>query len=202
MARNAGVPVTNLNATVPKCGEVWHALQAINVFSLNKTEQKHQITCDTNKDSAFVVHMLDKQVRFLKGENGLCCHKPSHNTKTNPKASFVGTIEENKRFFMDQEFQRAKRARESCHTMGTPSLTDFKAIICMNCVKDYLATLQDIGIVEIFCPDMGSIKDKATRLKPITVALDHIEIPKELVKAQQDVTMCVDTMKINGIPFS
>jgi hypothetical protein len=36
---------------------------------------------------------------------------------------------------------------------------------------------------------------------PAPVVDDYIEIPKELTDAQHDVTLCLDGMKINGLPF-
>ena len=33
------------------------------------------------------------------------------------------------------------------------------------------------------------------------VTSDVIEIPKELIAAQQDVTLCMDSMKVNGLWF-
>jgi hypothetical protein len=62
--------------------------------------------------------------------------------------------------------------------------------------------IEDINIAKkIFGPDIGSIKGKATREKPAPVVLNFIEIPHELIEAQRNITLCIDTMKINGLLF-
>ena len=63
-------------------------------------------------------------------------------------------------------------------------------------------TIEDVNIAEkIFGLDVGSIKGKTTREKPAPIVSDFIEIPHELIEAQRNVTLCIDTMKINSLPF-
>ena len=74
--------------------------------------------------------------------------------------------------------------------MGTPSVEDFKAILKMNLIKNCPITTEDINLAEkIFGPDIGSIKGKTTRRKPLAVVKSHIEIPKELISSQKEITL-------------
>jgi len=93
-------------------------------------------------------------------------------------------------------------ARELYHALGTPSIADFKAIICLNAIRNNPITTADIDVAEkVFGPDIGSLKGKTTRAKPTPVVEDYIEIPKELYAKQQNIVLCIDGLKINGIPF-
>jgi hypothetical protein len=82
-----------------------------------------------------------------------------------------------------------------------PSINDMKAIIRMNSIKNNLVTTADIKITEIFGPDIAALKGKTTHHKPVPVVKDYIEIPQELIAAQHSITLCLDSMQVNGIPF-
>jgi hypothetical protein len=72
----------------------------------------------------------------------------------------------------------------------------------MNSIKNNPVTTEDIEIAEkIFGPDIPSLKGKTTRRKPVPVIEDYIDIPKELVSAQHSIMLCIDVMKVNGVPF-
>jgi hypothetical protein len=131
------------------------------------------------------------------------CHKPKYsNTQKNIKneTNMMNTVEENKQFYTERQIARAYKARELYHTLGTPSVHDFKTIIIMNAIKNKPVTLKDMKISEmIFGSNVGRINDKTTRIKPNSVISDHIEIPQDLIKKQQDINLCINTMFINGI---
>ena len=88
------------------------------------------------------------------------------------------------------------------HSIWTPSIADLKAAIHMNAITNSPVTTADVDLAEkIFGPDIATIKGKATQQKPMPVTSGVIEIPKELIAAQQDVTLCMDDMKVNGLWF-
>jgi hypothetical protein len=54
---------------------------------------------------------------------------------------------------------------------------------------------------DIFDPDIGALKEKATRHEPYLIVQNYIEIPKELVTSQRNVTSSIHAIKINGVAF-
>lgn len=205
LSTNGGDLHTNQRATVPKYGEVWFDPTAItNIFSFAEMENRYRITYDSSKEKAFVVHLPDKQIKFSRTDNGLYAYKPNYTTKNH--ASLVNhsleSVEENKKLYAPRQVQRAKMVRHLYHALGTPSLSDFKAIIKMNVIKNLPITLEDVNIAEqIFGTDIGALKGKTTRQKPAPVVSDYIAIPPEILDTHQDIVLCMDGMKVNGIPF-
>ena len=91
---------------------------------------------------------------------------------------FITTLEENKTFYTLQQFEKAKRARDLYHALGTPSINDFKAMITINAIRNNPVTVEDINLAEkIFGPDIRSLKGKTTRRTPAPIVADYIEIP-------------------------
>ena len=202
LATNGGSMVTNMKADLPEWGEVWFNEKAItNIFSYAEMADRYRITYDSEKEDAFIVHLPDKTVRFERIGMNLYVFKPTTRIRAE-NAQMLNTLEENKTFYTERQFQRAKRARDLFHALGTPSINDFKAIIRMNTINNNPVTTDDIKIAEkIFGPDIGTLKGKTTRRKPLPVVNDYIEIPKELIQAQREVTLCMDGMKVNGQSF-
>ena len=176
-------------------------------------EDQFRITYDSSKEKAFIVHMPDKQIKFRRSDNGLYYINVDFVIKDNQvvktsgkkvtfKQNMVQTLDENKKFYTDQQIERAKTARELYQALGTPSVRDFKNIIHMNMIKNNPVTLEDIKILEnIFGPDIGALKRKTTQQKAETIINDYIEIPSELVTKHENVTLFMDTLFINGMPF-
>jgi hypothetical protein len=203
LVTNAGILRTTQKVTIPGWGEAWFNPQAItNIFSYAKMAKHHRITYNSNKEDAFTVYLPNKRIKFTKPDQGLYIFKPKIKKTNRIGSPFVNTIDKNKIFFTTWQVDKAKQARELYHALGTPSIQDFKAILCMNLIATNLMTTEDIKIAEeIFGLDIGSLKGKTTKRKPVPVVNDYIEIPPELTVKQQDVTLCIDSMKVNGLSF-
>jgi hypothetical protein len=80
---------------------------------------------------------------------------PTSTTATSNNAQPLNTVEENKTFYTQRQFERAMQARDLYHAMDTPSMNDFKAILCMNTIYKNPVTTEDIKIAEtIFGPNI------------------------------------------------
>ena len=70
-----------------------------------------------------------------------------HNeTKTQP----LGTVEDNMIGCTKQQKEKSKEARKSCHTMGAPTVKNFKHIIKSDQMRNCPVTLEDIDGAEKF----------------------------------------------------
>ena len=72
----------------------------------------------------------------------------------------------------------------------------------MNIIKNCPVTIEDVNIAEkIYGPDIGMLKGKITRQKPVPVVTDLVEVPVEIKEQQADITLCIDIMYVNGFPM-
>ena len=200
---NAGKLKTTQKAYVKEWGDVWYNPKAItNIFSYAEMVARFRVTYDSDTEDAFKVHLPHKIIKFERIPEGLYVLKMGEDKQVKQQVQLLTTVEENKSFYSNRQFERAKKARLLYHAVGTPSVKDFKTMINLNAIKDNPITVQDIEMAEkIFGPDISNLKGKTTRKKPLPVVEDYITIPKELTRAQKDVTLCMDTIKINGLYF-
>jgi hypothetical protein len=170
------------------------------IQSMSQFKKTMRITYNVTKQTFWVHVTPTKSIPFIKTTWGVYAFNPY--TANSTEYQFMTTVQENKAFFTERQFQQAKKARVLYNALGSPSVKDFKAILQLNFIKNNPVRLEDIKIAEsIFGPNIGSLRGKTTRRKLSPVVSDYIKIPPELIQAQQDVVLCMDTMYINGMSF-
>ena len=203
LATNAGTIKSNQIADVPGFGTVWYDKNAIaNIFGLSELKKKFRITFDSEKEDAFVVHTgKGKVLKFVCNPEGLYHYEVSKDF-IKKQSHLINTVRENRAGYTQRQFERAKKARELYHNVGTPTIENFKALLKMNAIKNCPVTTEDVNIAEkIFGKDMSSLKGKSTRRSPPAVREDVIEIPSELTTQHKEIDLCIDIMYVNECGF-
>ncbi len=114
----------------------------------------------------------------------------------------ITTVKENKMGYTQRQFENAKRARRLYHIVGCPTIENFKHILRQNIIKNCPVTPEDVNIAEkIFGGDIGAMKGKTTRRRPVPLKDDLVKIPQELLDQHRDLTYCIDLMYVNGMPM-
>ena len=131
---------------VPGAGAVWFDPDAItNIFSFSLLSDKFHITFDNKKEDAFIVHLQNSTIKFKRDNDGLYqfhMTKAYFNKKKSKTASgehtkipkkmpchLVATRAENRKNFIEQQFEWAKRAWDLYHSVGMPSVDKFKGLL-------------------------------------------------------------------------
>ena len=122
--------------------------------------KKHQITYDSEKEDAFLVHMPNKIVKFTRNNEGLYQFKVPKEYRSGLKkhqvSHIMDTVEENKSGFSQRQLERAKMARKLYHVIGSPTVEAFKAILKGNVIKNCPVTSEDVNLAQkIFGPAVG-----------------------------------------------
>ena len=75
-------------------------------------------------------------------------------------------------------------------------------MIRMNLIRNNEVTTEDVILAEnAFRQDTGASKAKSTRTRPKSATNNQIKIPNELINVNQDVTLSIDGMFVNGLQF-
>ena len=109
---------------------------------------------------------------------------------------------ENSLNYNNEEIERAKKARNLYAMLGYPSVYDYKIIVKNNILMNCPISEKDIDIAEkIFGPDIHRLKGKTVRKKSVPVIEDYVQVPREILKLNKNVTLAVDHMYVNGECF-
>ena len=205
---------------VPLLGEHWFNKNSMtNIIALSDMAAKYKVTMDTSKDKAFFVHLPDKIVVFKQMENNLYGMDPMDPNSFISKEKYdkkcvhfagVGRVatndesevEDNLKYMSERQRNRAKKARKAFQALGTPTLDDFKAMLRMNLIRDAKITTTDINLAEkAFGPDVGSMKGKTARSRPLPAQSNLIDIPHELLRINEDIVLSIDGLSVNTLKF-
>jgi hypothetical protein len=75
-------------------------------------------------------------------------------------------------------------------------------MVSSNMIKNCPVTLTDVANANtIFGPDLATLKGKTVRITPPPVATDYVQIPNEIMSLNRNVTLAIDIMFVNGLPF-
>lgn len=124
-------------------------------------------------------------------------------TTANHTVLAITAVESNKSRYTYSDYVRAKLARKIQVLIGRPELKDFLCYIDGKHLPNCPITRQDtINSNAIFGRDLGAIKGKTTRcqFKGVLATVANI-IPKTIMQQYRDITLCIDIMFVNCIPF-
>ncbi len=215
MATNIGSKAITLEGDMPGLGVTpFDETHMTNILGLSKNAKEHRITYDSAKEDAFLMHTDNGIIKFEATPEGLYAYQPSAqflkevaNTKKMkpPKqelSNMVTTVAENRKNYTQRQYERAKEARKLYHIVNAPSIQKFKHILRQNLIQNCPVTSEDVNIAEkIFGEDIGKLKGKSTRRRPVPVREDWVEIPPEIVETHKNIQYCMDVMYVNGMPM-
>ena len=199
---NAGVKETNMRGYVTGYGWVWYYPEGIaNILSLSRVKEQYRVTYDSSAGNCFQVHKKDgKILNFREAARRLYYFDTAKRDEEH--SLLVNTVDDNISQFSAYDVANARKARNLQRIIGRPSTKDFLRYVKNNLIPNCPVTTQDILTAEaIWGPDIGSLKGKTVRRKPMPIRITGTDIPLQIMQKYRDVTLSVDVMKVTGIPF-
>lgn len=172
-----------------------------NILSLYEVGKLHRVTYDSwDRDGVFQVHTPGGIVEFTPTPKGL--HTLNLTDAPNVEHMFVSTVAGNMEGFTRREVAKAHEARRLQAMLGNPSARDYEGMVREKLITNCPVTVTDVKNAQtIFGPDLAGLRGKTVRRRPEHVRTDYVEIPKDFLSAYRNVTLTVDVMFVNGLPF-
>jgi hypothetical protein len=104
--------------------------------------------------------------------------------------------------FTKQEVEEAKAARKAQGMLGHPTVCEFLGMVRANVIASCNVTESAVKNAHIiFGPNLAGVRGRTVRVAPESVRVEHIQIPRVILDRHRIVTLTVDCMFVNGIPF-
>jgi hypothetical protein len=176
-----------------------------NILSMVNMIAKYRVTYGSHEGkhpNQFCVHKADGGIRkFQQSRRGLYYLDTA--TTENHTVLAITTVEANKSRYTERDYSRAQLARKIQTLVGRPELTAFIRYLNGNSIPNCPIQRQDaINAHAIFGRDVASLKGKITRrqLQGVLAAVAN-NLPKQLMENYRDITLRIDIMFVNRIPF-
>ena len=172
-------------------------------MSLHSVQKHYRVTFDSTDGNSFRVYLPDNTVmRFRPTAKGLYAYCASNNRPYHEAWAFISTVADQRDKYTRRAYQAAKEARRLQNIIGFPSSRQYAAIVAHNMLPNCPVVQADINAADdIFGPNIGALKGKTTDQKPDPVLSEVELVPRDILKTHQHVTLAIDIMFINKIPF-
>ena len=198
---------------------VWyHPSGKVNILSLHNMQKFYRCTMDTEKSNTINIHMADGNIMKFKATdiNRLYTFQlPKHTSikhllclfATAPEASSftcfnIDTVAARSDKYTKRQIKNAIKARELENIVMRPGNKKFTDV-CLPHFKDECPVNKaDVKAANnIFGKNLGSLKGKTVHSKQSHVQTNIQPVPPEILKLHKQVTIAIDLMFVNNIPF-
>jgi hypothetical protein len=114
----------------------------------------------------------------------------------------IDTVRTNFEGYTKREIEEAKQAREAQGMLGHPTDREFLGMVRSQMITNCNVTPTAIkNANHIFGPDLAGVRGRTVRTAPEPVRVDYVQIPRTILDRHSVMTLAVDCMFVNGVPF-
>ena len=186
---------------------VWYNPRGVaNILSLANVTKHYRVTMDSSNSPMIAVHRQDGTViNFEPSEAGLYKYDlSSHESPLDQMWSMmsaISTVDDCAAKYTKRAYKKAIEARRLQNILMRPTSRKYKEVILEH-LRDATVTKADIDVADdIFGPNLGALKGKTTRRPALHVASGIDSIPPDVLKLHQHLTLTIDIMFVNNLPF-
>jgi hypothetical protein len=195
---NTGTVTVHQQATLPGYPfPVWyHPKGAANVLSLYNVQQHFKVSLSSQ---GFLVRLGKRRVlRFTPNDTGLY----HYHCASARGFSFLTTVTDKKAEYTRRGVQQAALARRVQNIIMRPPVRRYMDIVSKNFIRNCPIERRHIQAAEdIYGPNVGALQGKTPRRETGHVIAQVDPVPDDILETHRDVTLAIDLMFINKIPF-
>ena len=182
---------------------VWyHPRGVANILSLRNLTRYYRVTMDSQSSNCLILHATNgTRYEFHPSASGL--YRLVLNTPDDAinMWSFVTTVAEQAQHYTRRDLERAQDARQMQNILMHPSDRQL-ASSAIRYLANCPVTERDITVAtDIFGKNLGSLKGKTVHRPNAHVQTGIAPVPHEILSRHQNVTLAIDIMFVNKIPF-
>jgi hypothetical protein len=104
--------------------------------------------------------------------------------------------------FTKREIEEARKACKAQAMLGHPTNCNFLGMVHSGMISNCPVTANAVtNAHQIFGPDLAGVRGRSVRRPLESVATNYVQIPRAIIEQHQLVTLAVDVMFVNGVPF-
>ncbi len=208
---NAGSCGMDLSGSLGALKQVWlNKGRVATIILLKQLKKLCPVTYDSTRNKgAFVYCTKDGNIVLRNNNNGMPYldlreSKAKAALSFAPKAaqSFMQTVQGNMEGFTRRKVEEARKARKAQVMLGHPTDPDFLGMVYGSMISNRPMTSNAVTKAhQIFSPDFAGVRGRTVRRPPESVITNYVQIPRAVLEQHQLVTLAVDVMFVNGVPF-
>jgi hypothetical protein len=172
------------------------------VIPLKALKKIWPVSYDSRRNGGcFVIHTDQGNIIVKNNSKGMP-YLDVRDVEAEVALSFIQTVRGNMEGYMQREVEDARATRKAQAMLGHPTDRDFLGMVRSGMILNCPVTPSaEQNANRIFGPNLAGVRGGTVRRPPESVTTNYVQIPCVLLERHQRVTLAVDVMFVNGLPF-
>jgi hypothetical protein len=172
------------------------------IVPLKILEQIWPVTYDSRRHGGKFVLKTDQGNIIVKNNGKGMPYLNLQELEAKVALSFIQTVQGNMEGYTRREVKEARQARDVQAMVGHPTDREFLRMVLSGMIVDCPVTPTAVlNSNRIFSPPPEGVRGRTVRTTPEFVVVNHVRIPRAILERHQRVTLAIDVMFVNGVPF-
>jgi hypothetical protein len=172
------------------------------IIPLKALEKIWPVSYDSRRNGGcFVIHTNQGNIIVKNNSKGMP-YLDVRDVEAEVALSFIQMVRGNMEGYTQHEVEDARAARKAQAMLGHLTNHDFLGMVHSGMILNCPVTPSAVQKANrIFGPDLAGVRGRTVRRPPESVTTNYVQIPHALLERHQRVTLAVNVMFVNRVPF-